>query len=292
MPPLVVTPDNASDAWRALAPIFARARGGKPRLIGTGFWISQDGVLVTAKHVIDDNIGENGKDIESIAAFQFTRGGRFISRPLRTTSRHAKFDLAVSVTLQPHDKDGKVVLVDNVMALTLELPAIGAQIATHSFHDPNAQTADEKYAALHESTFEFNGSFKDDPDHETKLAFHSRWTTGHVTEHFMAGRDSVMLPSPCIRSDMPVYGGMSGGPVFDNRGRVCAVNCTRFEGTDLAFHVPIGGILNLKVDGHFQGDGPRDWTVRELAAHKIVDIDTVFPEPAPDTAFAVLRAPD
>lgn len=43
---------------------------------------------------------------------------------------------------------------------------------------------------------------------------------------YLKDRDSVMLPFSCLQSDIPIYGANSGGPVFDDEGRACAVNCT------------------------------------------------------------------
>jgi hypothetical protein len=273
--PRVITEDNAMEGYAGLAAIFVRHPGGAPRFIGTGFWITRDGVFVTARHVIDDKIGEDGKDIAHIAAFQWLEspgGMMHISRPLRYTSRHKIFDLAVCTTFQPRGADGQI-LTGHVQTMTLEIPEVGSPISTHSFHDPQSDTTMEKSAPPHQAELQWTGVFESDPGFETTLELNSRWTAGHVTEHFMEGRDSVMLPSPCIQSDIPVYAGMSGGPVFDQRGRVFAVNCTSFAGTDVAYHVPVGGILYLTVNGFFGEDGPREWTVRELESRDIVAFD-------------------
>lgn len=47
--------------------------------------------------------------------------------------------------------------------------------------------------------------------------------TGRVTQRYPRGRDRVMLPGPCIEIDCPSWGGMSGGPVFDERGWLIGV---------------------------------------------------------------------
>jgi trypsin-like peptidase len=278
MSPLI-TEDSATEGWTGLVAIFTRKLGESPRFIGTGFWITNDGVFVTARHVIEDNIGEDGKDIASIAAFQWynsPNGMKIISRPLKVTARHHIFDLAVCTTLRP-EIDGRL-LVSNVQPMTLVVPAVGSRISTHSFHDPFADTTIEKRAPIFNLKLRFSGAFEGDPGLEVTLDFAARWTEGCITEHLFGGRDKVMLPGSCVQSDIPVYAGMSGGPVFDDRGRVFAVNCTSFAGSDIAYHVPIGGILALKVNGFLGDDSPRDWTVRELERHKIVEFDPPIPE--------------
>ena len=54
-----------------------------------------------------------------------------------------------------------------------------------------------------------------------------------------------MMPAPCFESNMPVYGGNSGGSVFDAVGHVIGVNCTSYKGQDIAFHTALKGILDL-----------------------------------------------
>jgi Trypsin-like peptidase domain len=45
-----------------------------------------------------------------------------------------------------------------------------------------------------------------------------RMTSGPVLRHFPYRRDSVVARWPCLEIDAPLYGGMSGGAVFDARG--------------------------------------------------------------------------
>ena len=85
-----------------------------------------------------------------------------------------------------------------------------------------------------------------------------------------------MLPFPCFESDTPIYGGTSGGPVFDSQGRVFAVNCSRLEGTDIAYHTHIAGLLDLELGNTVHPDDtlPRTRTVRELAKLGMIAFDS------------------
>jgi hypothetical protein len=88
--------------------------------------------------------------------------------------------------------------------------------------------------------------------------------------------DRVMLPFPCIQTDVPIHGGNSGGPLFDIRGRICAVHCTSFGGNDITFHVPIEGVLELRARTESLGlkDSTRkNFSLIELAVDRRVAFD-------------------
>ena len=94
-----------------------------------------------------------------------------------------------------------------------------------------------------------------------------------------------MMPFPCFRSDIPIYGANSGGPVFDTSGRVCGVNCTSYQGQDIAFHMPLKGILDLwarEIEFFPEDPAPRNRSVLEMGLAKRIHFDpplanVVFP---------------
>ena len=51
-------------------------------------------------------------------------------------------------------------------------------------------------------------------------------TVGEVIEIHAEMRDSGRLQFPCYRVNARFDGGMSGGPVFSDRGRVCGIVCS------------------------------------------------------------------
>ena len=54
-------------------------------------------------------------------------------------------------------------------------------------------------------------------------------TTGEITEIYPEKRDSSMLPFPCYRTNARFEHGMSGGPVFNDRGHLCGLICAGSE---------------------------------------------------------------
>lgn len=51
---------------------------------------------------------------------------------------------------------------------------------------------------------------------------------GLVAEHFLRGRDRVMLPGPCFSVSVGTPGGLSGGPAFDKNGRLVGILSSSF----------------------------------------------------------------
>jgi hypothetical protein len=57
-------------------------------------------------------------------------------------------------------------------------------------------------------------------------------TYATVTQVFEERRDSGLLDFPCFEIDGRIAGGMSGGPVFNERGSLCGINCSSLQGAD------------------------------------------------------------
>jgi Trypsin-like peptidase domain len=89
--------------------------------------------------------------------------------------------------------------------LSTRLPAIGERTIAAGFI-ASAPVFEQR----RERTMELNGGL--------------RVTSGPVLQYFLEGRDRVLAPYPSIEIDAPLYGGMSGGPVFDSRGYLIALN--------------------------------------------------------------------
>jgi hypothetical protein len=56
-----------------------------------------------------------------------------------------------------------------------------------------------------------------------KLRLNPSRGSGRVTEVHPSGRDRALLNFSCFRTNAPILGGMSGGPVLNDRGHICGV---------------------------------------------------------------------
>lgn len=257
-----------------IAPIFKLSWTGVPTLVGTGFWATESGLLVTAWHVIQDNFDKHGKDVGPLIAVQTTEDLGTIGRAILRTTRHREFDLCLSQTAVV--EDGRIYDVPTIpLTMTVDEPPVGAAIFTHSFTSPSQSFANEKVEGI------FAGIYRGavhipELNVTNDLHFTGRIGFGYVTEIYENGRDRVMLPFPCFQSDVRIYGANSGGPIFDTRGRICGVNVSSFDGFDAAFHIPTKAVLGLRATNIRlvpEDPVPRTRTILELGLAKRAHFD-------------------
>lgn len=222
-----------------IAAIYKVSLLGNPQLIGTGFWVTDSGHLVTAWHVISDNIGANGIDEGPIYAMQSLADGTAIPRVLRKSYRHEGCDLALSETKSAFPDPTEPI------TMTLAEPSIGSSVYTHAFMSM-ADLSGPDYVGL--PTVRFSGTlYVEVIDKIYNLDYGATLTEGSVNAVFKSARDKVMLPFPCFESSIPLYGANSGGPVFDKKGRICGINCSGIAGTEISYHIPLREVLGMRA---------------------------------------------
>lgn len=253
------------DLLTGIAPIFRIDLDSRTAvLVGTGFWVTSVGHLVTAWHVVSENIGMTGIDRGPIFAVQTFADRSFTVRNFSKTDRHPDVDLALSetVALEPQPRPTEPIV------MSLEPLSVGEDVFSFSVQASSQAIESERVSGV--TTAVFTGTLEVPLVlSATPVEFAVRLSFGSVMEVFETMRDRVMLPFPCIQTDIPIYGGNSGGPVFDKRGRVRAVNCTSFGGAQVAFHVPVTSVLRLHARAasiSFKGGGGKSLSVAELAS--------------------------
>lgn len=232
------------DLLTAIAPVYRLDAGsGRIRLIGTGFWVTKAGHLVTAWHVVEENIDLDGVDRGPIFAIQTFPDHTVAVRNLRKTDKHPHFDIALSETVSAPPHVGRPT---SPIAMSLDELCIGEPVFSFAVLPHDQVLNNEVFPGITTAVFSGEASV-DSLAERFAIKFAVRLSFGRITAIFEEMRDRVMLPFPCVQSDVPIYGGNSGGPVFDVRGRICAINCTSFEGNDIAFHIPVRGVLHLRT---------------------------------------------
>lgn len=201
------------------------------------------GHLVTVWHVVQENIGSKGVDRGPIFAIQTFPDRSIVVRSFSKSDKHPHFDLALSETMTaPPLADRPTVPI----SMSLDELCVSDPVFSFAVLADDQIFQNEKMPG--HTVYRYKGDISNDfLAGPTAIKFAVRLSFGYVSAIFEKMRDRIMLPFPCIQTDVPIYGGNSGGPLFDVRGRICALHCTSFGGNDVAFHIPIQGVLQLRT---------------------------------------------
>lgn len=206
---------------------LASVYGDECHASGTAFFIAPR-LLITARHVIEDHM-EHHADVAEISdhrqgttLFRDANFGIFVVQVMENgcpggaiwvvekiyTSMFS--DIAYFV-VAPHSLLAREYRFD-LIGLNLFPPPEGEKVFAIGFHNSRAKvekTSDDKLA------IRWND--------ECSL------TRGRVKTIYRERRDNTKLHFPCYETDLRFEGGMSGGPVFDDKGFVCGVICSSFS---------------------------------------------------------------
>lgn len=231
------------DPSTAIFPILKMSRTGQYSLIGTGFFVAPEGVFATASHVVDEFVADDGSTDGVPLIIQIMGDNSYVKRPILSVNKHPNADISIG-RVAPMQSPSRGKLKNPVATLSESVPATGEVVVTYAYPRTVFQPGEERQAGYLWGEF-----FK-----------------GEVQEHFLQGRDRVMLPGPCIQTSIFLHGGASGGPVSDSRGRIIGVNSTGYEDEGLSFITPLYLLKDLKVEGILTSPDARETftTVAEL----------------------------
>lgn len=229
------------DPSYAIFPIIKHDQSGIISLLGTGFFISDHGIFITAKHVLMDVLDKNGFQTHGISLVQFL-GGSYVIRPILRCTSHEVADISVGVSApMTNNKTGEL-LKNKILKLTSNTDEIGSHVFTYAY--PKSVVNHVERQELH---------------------FFPDYYEGIIEKNFPFGRDKVMLPGPCLQTNMYIHGGASGGPVFNKMGLVCGINSTGYEDDSLSFITPVHTIENLLLaDVKTPNNSTGQITIKEL----------------------------
>lgn len=258
-------------------------KGDKITPLGTGFVIAE-GIIVTAKHVIDEFLTINGlkntvKDIADASLNvlyisdkthgdhgQFYLGGMI---PITRVWYLDDIDIAFCWINKPINTTDNTPLYTPHVKLSPSIPKVGEKILGFGY-----------YKSQIESTSKIrDGKKVVDYSHETAF------TTGVVEEVFPVRRDSGMLSFPCFRVSARFEAGMSGGPIFNEKGAVCGVICSSLKeamvGGYISYCSLVWASLATPVEICLkQGDKLGEYSIYDLIRKDIIlsdeSIDQIF----------------
>ncbi|WP_162180646.1 S1 family peptidase [Shewanella mangrovi] len=176
-------------------PIFRVDEQNCCHLVGTGFFIGDDGVFVTAKHIIEEIESKGGH-----VAIVHIKAGKWFLRNVAFSTLHHKADIAVVHLNRLYNQTKDEYLSNDKLKIAKSPTRKGDSLFTYAY--PKTTIAYEELPRINIVPSIYDGV---------------------ITEEYPDGRDR-MLPSACYQVDMLIHGGASGGPVFNSNGEVVAIN--------------------------------------------------------------------
>ncbi|WP_276118880.1 S1 family peptidase [Pararhizobium qamdonense] len=235
------------DLKECVVPIFyvSKAEPREWRFVGTAFFIAQN-LVATARHVVEDIFVDNHQAHDPYI-FQRSGESEFRARPLISICRSASADIAIAQLSPIAGHKHKV------LPLRETEPSIGEITFTYAF--PNS-------AVVRRDDGQFD------------IVMNPAFYRGTVVEIFPEGRDSVMLPWPCSRVNFFMHPGSSGGPVFDEEGRVFGVNCMSGEPErNVAYVTAIKTLINTALNEViFEGEFHRELPFERLLEAGVIQL--------------------
>jgi hypothetical protein len=83
------------DLSETVFPLLKQELSGQLQLIGAGFFIAQNGIFATAKHVITDVFDDHEIPTKLLVILQFLPNKQYLLCPIHRCTHHAVADVAV-----------------------------------------------------------------------------------------------------------------------------------------------------------------------------------------------------
>ncbi len=225
-------------------PIFKVYEMNQINFIGTGFFISPCGIFVTAAHVLKDLLEEDGTiQARLVASYLEHHKNNFTFREIDRVFIHKIADIGIGF-MKKTEIDGKNLIINSYLPISLYWPRHNEIIECISFPESHV------FSSITDTPHPY---FKPKSISTTNLdstvilpnLFKS---LGHITRLHKNGRDKVLLPGPCYEAHLQVYGGSSGGPIFDGNGLIIGVVSTGFDDIPCCHFTPISEILDIEIN--------------------------------------------
>jgi hypothetical protein len=207
----------------AIFPLFT-INNGTYRLIGTGFYITENGLFMTARHVIMDICNDLGETNNHLYILHLHINNSYTLRPVLSTWNSNEADISVGVAAPMSNKQNKKNLVNAYLSLTDKIPPLNCHVVTYAFPSSILTCQDDIQRIYLKPDF-YDGVVKE---------YHKK-----------------VLGGPAYETNMHIHGGASGGPVIDYRnGRVFGVNSNSFTPphTNTSFVAPILPALKAEIE--------------------------------------------
>lgn len=248
--------------------------------LGTGFMITEDGLLMTAAHVAQEAVKygvrsrrqDGGFDYElSLYALYITNqkddnSGQHVGGvlPIHKFWHSPELDIAFCRLGSANDQNVSMPKFP-VFRLSPSLPAIGEKICGCGYYQMQGSV----------------GSLTKEGKIEVRYSQNTAYTPGTIIEVHPVRRDSAMLRFPCFQTDARFDAGMSGGPVVNQHGNVCGVICSSLPADELnPEHASYASLIWPAFGTPLEIEQPGQKTIMtmlyDLAKDGKVEVDATF----------------
>jgi hypothetical protein len=237
-------------------PLISHREDGTWRIVGTGFYITDNGLFVTARHVIDEVCADGRQIAPLFIVHPQSEAGLFgptgwLLRPIMQCWTDGVADIVLGAAATATNNVTGETLTHWTWGLSWTLPAIGTPVATYAF--PGKDRIGEDGASFVFRADSYAGRLRDAADF----------------------RDSVMLPFPYMQVDFRMHGGTSGGPILAD-GKVIGVNCTEYAPMDQEAALAFGTQIRCLRDAFLDDVIPLDQeTSRRMSFDELVRTGTI-----------------
>lgn len=239
-------------------PLLSHDSSGCWKLIGTGFYVSSDGLFITARHNICD-VFKDGRQVAPLVILHFhSSTGLFgpsevMFRPIAQCWLSNDADIALGVAATTTNNQTGEVLRNWCWDLSWATPTVGKSVGTYAF--PRHHFSVDNKA----------------------VQFHPELYPGKILE-VGEYRDSVILPFPYLSVDCRIHGAASGGPIVVSGGKVVGVNCTELtndQSPGPGYGVQIQCLRDAFIDDAMliNDSSPRRITFEELVDANCIRVD-------------------
>jgi len=210
----------------AIVPLISLDSNSEFYFIGTAFYITSNGLLMTAKHCLydkDDNL------LDNLWVYHFLPDGGYVIREIFMENVFISddYDIAYLMPTELSDKGGRL-LTNSALQITNVGPQIGDQLSTYAYPDSGIVY------------FDSGDSFH---------MFNANFFLGKCEDYHDKG--CGILKNPCYQTSVKIKSGSSGGPVFNKDGAVFAVCSTGLDlipgESDLSFVTPLAPSFNMTI---------------------------------------------
>lgn len=251
MPRASDTKGNEIPPNEGVVPILQEVRQGVLRLVGTGFYIARYGLFLTARHVLDELANEEEGTLSVGFILHPADADKVHLRRIVRATLMKPFDIAIGEANNYSDRFPNDPLRNRRAILTTEVPTDGSPLTTYAY--PENEILD----------------FTDD---QTIPTVRSDYYKGELLRHVRVS-EHPFIPYPHYETSLEIRSGASGGPVFNDRGRVVGLNCRSWEfadgsddGDNLSYIVPIS--VALDVSFQFPQVPAVSWESKQLPVNR------------------------